>query len=341
MGYTSFMGVIYGHSSVLNMLSHLIGGERRHHAWIFSGSRGIGKRAVANWFASQVLNCVGDHHDLHVIKKEDVVWAKTLTLQKKKQTNIPLDLLRERMIGGKTSDGKNHDAAVYKTSRLGGEKVFIIDEAELLDDSGQNALLKTLEEPPLGTTIILVTSRADRLLPTIHSRCQFVQFAPLTNQEMLGWVKDNKIDVEPEALNWLVSFSNGSPGLFLDAIETDLYETYRLLSNFLLMGVDINYTLATKTLLGFIDESVKGWLKKNPNTSKDAANVRAAQLLLLMFSKSSRDFLLSGDVDLGISSAGILVDVEQQLSSHISIKVLIESLAARWSNQSAGRGIFC
>ena len=88
------------------------------------------------------------------------------------------------MIGGRTSDGKQHDSSAYKTPVSGDKKGFIIDEAELLDESGQNALLKTLEEPPLGTFIILVTSRDDALLQTIKSRCQLVYFSPLSNQKL-------------------------------------------------------------------------------------------------------------------------------------------------------------
>jgi DNA polymerase III subunit delta' len=71
---------------------------------------------------------------------------------------------------------------------MGHGKVFIIDEAELLDRYGQNALLKTLEQPPSQTYIILVTSRPGRLLPTIHSRCQHVVFTPLDRAAMEQWL---------------------------------------------------------------------------------------------------------------------------------------------------------
>ena len=137
---------IIGQKGAVDTLLRSVGEGRRHHAFIFAGPVGVGKFTTAIAFAKMLVgessHKQSAHPDLHVIKKEDVAWSNNPLLRKRKQTNIPLDLLRERMIGGKTSDSATHDAVAYKTPMLGGEKVFVIDEAELLDEAGQNALLK-------------------------------------------------------------------------------------------------------------------------------------------------------------------------------------------------------
>src|SRR5204863_4320065 len=98
------------------------------------------------------------HPDFHIIHKELAAYSDNRELREKKQINIPIDLLRERLLGG-TSGSSHHEAPAYRTAALGHGKVFIIDEAELLDPTAQNAMLKTLEEPPAQTWIFLITSQ--------------------------------------------------------------------------------------------------------------------------------------------------------------------------------------
>ena len=106
----------------------------------------------------------GTHPDLHVIRKELALYSDSATLRAKKLMNIPIDVLRQHMIGGVTiTDQKYHEPKVGMTPVLGQAKVFIIDEAELIDRTGQNALLKSLEEPPPRTYIFLITTRPERL----------------------------------------------------------------------------------------------------------------------------------------------------------------------------------
>lgn len=318
-------------------------GDKRHHAWIFSGPRGVGKCTTAIQFAEHLLRSgdgVGSsHQDLHIIRKEDVVWSANQSLQRRKQTNIPLDLLRERIIGGKTSDGKHHDAVAFKTPVLGKEKVFIIDEAELLDEAGQNALLKTLEEPPPRTTIILVTCREDLLLPTVVSRCQLLPFSPLREEEMRMWEAGYSGEATPAELSWAIRFSCGSPGLVCEALEAELPILAEAIGGVLSLDKPGSYTNVVTQLISFIEKNVSRWVKENPNTSKDAANKRAMRLVLLVFGGSAQKLIREGHPD-GIRLAGVLVDIEKQLSTNISIKVLLESLSARWTNVSVGDALF-
>ena len=90
-------------------------------------------------------------------------------------------------------------------------KVFIIDEAELLNTAAQNAALKTLEEPDGKTVVILVTSSPERLLPTIRSRSQQVRFGPLNPAAMKKWVgawaNSQTEELDRDEAAWLLAFA--------------------------------------------------------------------------------------------------------------------------------------
>ena len=97
-------------------------------------------------------------------------------------------------------------------------RFFIIDDADKMNDSASNALLKTLEEPPATSHIFLITSRPDALLPTIRSRCQTVRFAPVATNEIEKFLtKTGQIAVADAAL--LAKLSHGRLG---SAQKTDI-----------------------------------------------------------------------------------------------------------------------
>ena len=110
----------------------------------------------------------------------------------------------------------------YLAPSRGKGKVFIVREAELMSPAAQNALLKTLEEPPQGVTIILLCRRSEQMLPTTISRCHAVQFGPLP----LDFVTDKLIReeiAESEAMFW-ASFTEGSVGRSLALAGSDMYQ---------------------------------------------------------------------------------------------------------------------
>ena len=206
---------VLGQERAIGIIDAAMRGQRMHHAWIFHGPTGVGKATTAVALAKILLchhaapdltgriatcgacescrlldsNAAGGAHpDLHVINKELAAVSEFRSLRAKKLFNIPVDLLRERMIGG-FIDEKYVESIVGKTAMLRHNKVFIIDEADLLDATGQNTLLKTLEEPPPGTYLFLLTAHEDRLLPTIRSRCQRVPFSTLTAEQVGAWLR--------------------------------------------------------------------------------------------------------------------------------------------------------
>jgi DNA polymerase-3 subunit delta' len=104
-------------------------------------------------------------------------------------------------------------------------RFFIIDDAEKMNDSAANALLKTLEEPPSSTYIILITSRADSLLATIRSRCQLIRFAPVEPAEIEQFLIEDRAFSHDEA-RLAARFSRGSVGRAV-SIDVEDFRTRR------------------------------------------------------------------------------------------------------------------
>jgi len=139
------------------------------HAYLFRGPRGAGKRAAARAFAAEILAIGAEDPDdarrralLDPSPHPDLVWLAPTGAQHM------VEAVREQVIR----------AASYRPFE-GGRRVFVLEAAEAMRDESQNALLKTLEEPPAFAHLLLLSSEPEALLETISSRCQPVDFAPL------------------------------------------------------------------------------------------------------------------------------------------------------------------
>src|SRR3954470_17681064 len=139
------------------------------HAYLFRGPRGAGKAAVARAFAAEILAAgVADPGDarrrvlIDPSPHPDLVWLRPRGAQHM------VEEVRERVI--RASSYRPFEAE---------KRVFVIEAAEQMRDESQNALLKTLEEPPDFVHLILLTAEPSMLLETIASRCQPIDFAPL------------------------------------------------------------------------------------------------------------------------------------------------------------------
>src|SRR3954466_14849704 len=144
----------------------------RSHAYLFRGPRGSGKRAAARAFAAEVLAAASAEPEdarrralLDPSPHPDLVWLAPTRAQHM------VEEVRERVIR----------AAAYRPFE-GGKRVFVVEAAEAMRDESQNALLKTLEEPPRFVHLILLSSDQEGLLETVASRCQTIEFAPLPAQ---------------------------------------------------------------------------------------------------------------------------------------------------------------
>jgi DNA polymerase-3 subunit delta' len=355
---------ILGQDDAIAIIRRALRSGRLHHAWIFSGPAGVGKFTTAIELARILLDPqagpnlhgdvesppdshvsrlvdAGSHPDLHVIYKELALYSDNPALRQRKLMNIPLDLLRERMLGGKTGDDRYHEAPAYRTAVEGHRKVFIIDEAELIDATGQNALLKTLEEPPADTYIVLVTSRPERLLPTIRSRAQHVRFRLLDEASMRTWLERAELEVGEEEARWIEQFSDGSPGTAALAAEYGFFRWQQAIGPMLQLLAEGRYPAALgETLAALADEFATTWVKNNTNASKDAANKAAARHLLRLLASHARRELAArcadgDDPSSWLAAIALLQDAEQSLEANVSLKHVFENLVVQWARGDA------
>jgi len=348
---------IHGHQTAIQRLQRTINSGRMHHAWIISGPRGVGKRLLAEETARVLLDPdasadelgsidhqqshvsklmeSGTHPDLHVIHRRLAATSSVSTLRDRKQMNIPVDLLRETVIGGRTSDGKIHEAAAYRTATLGCGKIFIIDEAERLDLPGQNLLLKTLEEPPSSTWFFLLTNNPDGLLPTISSRCQHLNLSPLDQSEMLGWIESQEIECDPEDLDVVIQFANGSPGMFDLALKRSLVGWIHSMDE---IAKSLGSGSWNADMSARMHECIELWanqvLEDNSLASKSSANQEGADMVIRMLSDSVRHCLRhhtqTDDLLRNCGVIDLLHETEQQIRSGLNIKHVLESMTAEW-----------
>jgi DNA polymerase-3 subunit delta' len=203
---------ILGHAGVVGRLWGALDRGNLHHALLFEGPSGLGKRILALRLA-MAANCANTPRPCgqcavcrQIVARNhpDVLWIEP-DPEKATQT-IAVDQIREVV----------RQSGYHRFGR--GRRVVIIDPAEALQAASANALLKTLEEPPEGTGFILLAVHAKALLPTIVSRCQRVRFAPVPEAELSNWLAAKGIADAPK----LARLSQGRPGLALTLADGGL-----------------------------------------------------------------------------------------------------------------------
>jgi DNA polymerase III subunit delta' len=211
-----FASDIAGHAMQLATLRHALEQDRLHHAYVFVGPEGVGKRTLALSLAKAI-------HCSEATRDFCGGCASCLKIENKNHPDV-------RLIGplaGKKEISIEQVRALEKELNYhafaGGKKIGIIDPAELMNFSAQNALLKTLEEPPSGSLLILITTSAGALLPTLLSRCLRLAFGPLPQRDVERRLLDRR-DMSAEQARALASVSLGSLGRALSPDIQDLAE---------------------------------------------------------------------------------------------------------------------
>lgn len=187
-----------------------------NHAYIFSGPEHVGKFALAKIFALGAIAGLELSRDVDVFNKDallDLIIVKPEIVEKNnvsKQRDISIESIR---------DAKN---GLSLFPYHGKYKVLIIDDAHKMNGSAQNGLLKVLEEPNQTTIIILVTHEIDRILPTILSRSQVINFALVEDQDMREVFAGDR-----EFSHECIELSIGRPGLARFLNENDEEKIFR------------------------------------------------------------------------------------------------------------------
>ena len=335
---------VKGQTRAMRMLQMARAGSRMPHAWIFYGPAGVGKEMLAVRFARLILcekpasvdppadagaegpwhdgcgrcrSChlieSDTHPDLHQVYRQLNKHHPDSAVQNRKALDISVDVIRHFLLD-----------PVRGRSAMGRAKVYIVKEAELLSTAAQNALLKTLEEPPEDTYIILLSTARDRLLPTTLSRCQSVGFGHLdlpTTEKIIA-----ARGIAPTDAPFYAALSEGRPGGALHLAKMDLRNDYAAIAQAL---AGIRAADPMQVAAGW-QETAQRWVKAIQDDDSDAdpttdQNRQALQVLFVVLST-----ILRGALRLGASAAGepVLPETSEALKE-----------VANWGGEALAGGI--
>ena len=289
---------IYGQDLAVNILKAAIAKEHIPPAYLFSGPEGVGRKKTAKVFIKAILEknknqestrrkIEGNNHpDLLWIEPTYIFQGKVLSQAKarsesiniKSPPQIRLNQIKEiiEFLGKKP----------FESDR----SIVIIEDIERINESASNALLKTLEETNTGL-FILITQRPEKLLSTIRSRCHFVPFSRLKDNEVKIIINKLKLDQEidhipNEIMKELLDFSYGSPGRYLinlkywlsisDQLRKKLEMNLANQIELLQLAKEITDELDIEQQLWLIDfQQHRYWIKeKDSNTVKRLEELR-------------------------------------------------------------------
>jgi DNA polymerase-3 subunit delta' len=211
---------IIGHRRQLDILRLALTSGRLHHAYLFVGPEGIGKRTLAIALAKAV-HCSAGAHDF---------CGSCVNCQRIDDGNHPDVRIIEPLTGKKEISilqVREFERELNFRSFTGQRKIIIVDPATLMNLASQNALLKTLEEPPQDSLLILIAPSAGGLLPTLRSRCLRISFVPLAGSEVERYLR-TKQGLTGDEVEFLAALSMGSIGAALRLDKEEIVEKRRI-----------------------------------------------------------------------------------------------------------------
>lgn len=209
---------IWGNSALVAHLRTAASGSRVSHAYLFIGGAGAGKRLIANTFA-KALQCEGQGERPCGVcascavfdsgNHPDVIYVRT------EKKSIGVDEVREQVL--ETVDLKPYRGAC---------KIYIIENADTMTVQAQNALLKTLEEPPAYARFLLLAERAEAFLPTVLSRVVTLKLRPLSEREVVAYLRE-RAHIPPEECESYAAYAQGRIGRALELLEDEGFRQMR------------------------------------------------------------------------------------------------------------------
>lgn len=196
---------IIGHGKIRDNMLEAINHNKLSHAHIFSGERGIGKSVLADYIAHSILGLKGNREHVD-IKHWDLDKGKP---------SISVDTIR------KIIEESN------KRPFEGDKKVIIINNSDKITYQAQNAMLKTIEEPPAGLFIFLLCEDIDGIIDTIKSRCCIHKLRPLKDDEVQTYLKTTYPNASSDKIALAVAFAKGVPGRAESLLANDDFYTIR------------------------------------------------------------------------------------------------------------------
>ena len=313
---------VTGQEPITRTLRNAIEFDRLHHAYLFSGARGVGKTTTARLLA-KALNChKTDKPNIHPCRTDDpdqcpscreIAESRSMdVLEIDAASHTGIDDVRETIIAG-----------IDVNPARDRFKVFIIDEVHQLSKPAFNALLKTLEEPPPNVVFVMATTELHKVPDTILSRCQQFEFRTIPQQKILERLKiiadAEKIDVAEDALREIARSGEGS---MRDA-QSNFDQVISFSGEHIVVAdVTLALGLASTDMLVRVVRAIAG---KDPKTVLDVVeeliarghDLRNYARDLLALFRDLLVFKIGGRSDL-VESSILKPEEMQQLSDHFS-----------------------
>ena len=214
----SFKDVV-GHKDILKYISSAVDNNRVSHAYILNGERGSGKKMLANLFAMTLLCETGDNEPCgkcHSCKQaESGNHPDIIRVTHEKPNSISVDDIR-------TQVNNTVDIKPYQ----GPYKVYIIPQADMMTPQAQNAILKTIEEPPSYAVFLLLTENAETLLPTINSRCVMLKLRNIKDTLIKKYLMEN-LEIPDYKADMCTAFAQGNMGRAIMLANSDHFNEIR------------------------------------------------------------------------------------------------------------------
>ena len=211
----SFKDVV-GHKDILKYISSAVENNRVSHAYILNGERGSGKKMLANLFAMTLLCETGDNEPCgkcHSCKQaESGNHPDIIRVTHEKPNSISVDDIR-------TQVNNTVDIKPYQ----GPYKVYIIPQADMMTPQAQNAILKTIEEPPSYAVFLLLT---ETLLPTINSRCVMLKLRNIKDTLIKKYLMEN-LEIPDYKADMCTAFAQGNMGRAIMLANSDHFNEIR------------------------------------------------------------------------------------------------------------------
>lgn len=220
---------IIGHEQIINHLKSAVKLNKVSHAYIFNGEKGSGKKTVANAFA-KMLQCEGEGDKpcgncRSCRQAENSNHPDIIRIIHEKPNTISIDDIREQLIG-------DIQIKPYQ-SRY---KIYIVPDAEKMTVQAQNALLKTIEEPPAYAVILFLTTNASSFLPTILSRCVMLNMKPVPDEEVRHYLMEH-VEVPDYQADIAVAFAQGNIGKAVQLATSEYFNEIKTSAIHLLKNI--------------------------------------------------------------------------------------------------------
>jgi DNA polymerase-3 subunit delta' len=303
---------IIGHDLQKNLLRRAVAEERVSHSYLFYGMDGVGKRLVALGFA-KILNCLTPVSNRDAIsnnagcdcnscrKIDKGIHPDVFVIEYKGLRDIKVDQIREDV-----------EERLYFKPFEGRYKVAIVDEADRMSHSAQNAFLKTLEEPPDESIVILLTSSPQSLLPTIRSRCQSLQFEGIPIEFIVGELKTRR-GLSSEESTMIAFLSEGSLGRALNLDDEMLSGRNELITRLSQVETD-----SASSVLGVVESILRG------SSNDDNERLKTYLEFILLWLRDLINVKIGLDEDLLINKD--LISVSREYASRYSLEKILEKL---------------